>query len=274
MNSGVTNEFGDKFLTGDCYLSTKKRPGVVSRIFPSLSFYGGLLCGPLLHLCLRAAKGLCDDAAWSRASIGVAEIIERIGGSIDIRGMNSINAADGPCIFIANHMSTLETFMLPGIIRPRRAVTYVVKKSLTTMPFFGPVMRSRDPIVVNRVNPREDLSVVLHEGQKRLDQGISVIIFPQSTRSAVFDRRHFNTIGIKLAQRTGVPVVPVAIKTDAWGQGIKIKEIGKIRPDLTVRYCFAEPMPITKPGKEEHAAICDFIEKNLDLWRNTDGAND
>ncbi|MDR1659995.1 MAG: 1-acyl-sn-glycerol-3-phosphate acyltransferase [Desulfovibrio sp.] len=264
--------FAGKFLAGDKYQSPETRPGVFARLFPSLAFYGGLFSGTLFRLCRLAAKGLCDDAAWTRASVEVAELVEKIGGKIVVEGMEAINAVDGPCLFVANHMSTLETFMLPGIIRPRRPVTYVVKNSLVAMPFFGAVMRSRDPIVVGRSNPREDLARVIEGGGERLARGVSIIIFPQSTRSAGFEPRHFNTMGVKLALRAGVPVVPLALKTDAWGQGRKIKELGKIRPELTVRYRFGNPLRVSGRGREEHAAICAYIARTLREWREADAA--
>ena len=170
-------------------------------------------------------------------------------------------------------MSTLETFMLPGIIRPHRAVTFVMKKSLVTLPFFGAVMRSRDPIVVGRTNPREDLTAVLEGGVERLKKGISIIVFPQSTRTPDFDPQHFNTIGVKLARKAGVPVVPLALKTDAWGTGKKLKELGPIKSGLPVRYKFAAPMDIHGNGREEQAFICDFIGTQLASWRKEDGIN-
>ena len=173
----IDGVFLEKFLTGDTYRSPGIQAGVFSRMLPSLSFYSRLFLGPVRWLCRRAARGLCDDAAWVYASIWTADLMERMGCPIEVEGMDAITAEDGPCLFVANHMSTLETFMLPGMIRPRRPVTFVVKKSLTTMPFFGAVMRSRDPIVVGRVNPREDLSAVLDGGVERLRKGISIIVF-------------------------------------------------------------------------------------------------
>ncbi|MDR2054776.1 MAG: 1-acyl-sn-glycerol-3-phosphate acyltransferase [Desulfovibrio sp.] len=270
--SAATSEFDSKFLTGDSYRSPGFHPGRFTRLFPSLSFYGRLFGGPVFRLCRLAAKGLCDDAAWTRASVEVAGLVERVGGKILVEGMDAINAVDGPCLFVANHMSTLETFMLPGIIRPRRPVTFVVKKNLVTMPFFGAVMRSRDPIVVGRSNPREDLAKVLEGGKERLGRGVSIIIFPQSTRSLDFDPQRFNSIGVKLALHAGVPIVPLALKTDAWGQGGKVKELGKIRPELAVRYRFAPPLRIAGRGREEHAAVCGHIAQSLREWRQADAA--
>ncbi|MBQ9452990.1 MAG: 1-acyl-sn-glycerol-3-phosphate acyltransferase [Desulfovibrio sp.] len=262
--------FEQKFLTGDSYRTHAEHPSILDVFLPSFSFYSRLLAGPLRWLCNRAAKGLCDDVAWVYASVWVADILERMGTTIAIEGMNAINAMDGPCVFVANHMSTLETFMLPGIIRPRKKVTFVVKKSLTSMPFFGPVMRSRDPIVVGRSNPREDLTAVLEGGLERLGKNISIIVFPQHTRSRIFAPQHFNTIGVKLAKKAAVPIVPLALKTDAWGQGKKIKELGPIKTNLTVHYRFGPPLRVHGPGKVEHNTVCQFIATCLDQWKFDD----
>ena len=273
MNPFVDGAFEAKFLTGDTYSSQPASAGFFSRMMPSLSFYSRLFLGPVRWLCSRASKGQCDDAAWVYASAWVADLMERIGCPIEIEGMDAIEAVDGPCLFVANHMSTLETFMLPAMIRPRRPVTFVVKKSLTTMPFFGPVMCSRDPIVVGRANPREDLTAVLEGGLDRLKKGISIIVFPQHTRSREFNPQMFNSIGVKLAKRAGVPIVPLALKTDAWGQGNKIKELGPVKVGMTIRYNFASPICITGQGKDEQAAICQHIESHLGQWQQLDGNN-
>jgi 1-acyl-sn-glycerol-3-phosphate acyltransferase len=142
----------------------------------------------------------------------------------------------------------------------------VIKESLIAYPFFKHVMQSRNPIVVGRANPREDLKTVLVEGQKLLNADVSVIIFPQTTRSVHFDHQKFNSLGVKLAKRGKVPVVPVALKTDAWGIGRRFKDLGKIRPDRTVRITFGDPMPVQGSGKEEHKFIVDFIVKNMKTW--------
>jgi 1-acyl-sn-glycerol-3-phosphate acyltransferase len=134
-------------------------------------------------------------------------------------------------------------------------------------PIFGPILGTRKPIVVGRVNAREDLRTVLEEGQKRLSQNISVIIFPQTTRSPEFDAQKFNTLGVKLAKRASVPVIPVALKTDAWGIGRKFKDLGKICPIKPVRMCFGKPLDIKGSGKQNHNTIVEFISGKLEEWR-------
>jgi 1-acyl-sn-glycerol-3-phosphate acyltransferase len=192
--------------------------------------------------------------------------LERVGVSIEITGIDHFRALTSPCVFIGNHMSTLETFVLPVIIAPIKDITFVVKQSLIEYPVFKHVMRSRNPITVGRSNAREDLKAVLEGGDERLRAGLSIVIFPQTTRTLVFDKEQFNTIGIKLAKKAGVPVVPLALKTDAWGNGRHLKDFGRINPALTVHFAFGEPLTIRDRGVEEHQRIVDFITGKLREW--------
>jgi 1-acyl-sn-glycerol-3-phosphate acyltransferase len=164
-------------------------------------------------------------------------------------------------------MSVLETTLLPGIVHPIRPVTFVVKESLLEYPFFGHVLKSRDPIAVTRINPRRDFKTVMDEGMIRLKRGISIIVFPQTTRTHHFDPSQFNSIGVKLAQRAGVPVVPLALMTDAWGNGKHLKDFGRIDPCKKVRFSFGEPLWVRRRGADEHRAIIRFIDGNLEKWR-------
>jgi 1-acyl-sn-glycerol-3-phosphate acyltransferase len=185
---------------------------------------------------------------------------------VEIEVIDHFRDIEGPCVFIGNHMSTLETFLLPSIIVPSKRVTYVVKRSLVEYPVFGHVMRSRDPIVVGRTNPREDLTAVFEGGAKRLGEGISIVVFPQTTRTETFDPAGFNSIGIKLARRARVPVVPVALKTDAWGNGKLFKDFGRIDPALVAHIAFGQPLLVQGSGAEEHQRVIDFIRETLLAW--------
>jgi 1-acyl-sn-glycerol-3-phosphate acyltransferase len=142
-----------------------------------------------------------------------------------------------------------------------------VKQSLLEYPVFRHVMRSRDPIAVNRTNPREDLKTVFEGGVERLRKGIALIVFPQTTRTPTFDPAQFNTIGVKLAQKAQVPVVPLALLTDAWGNGKYLKDFGKIDLAKKVYFAFGQPMAIHGRGNPEHEAIIAFITGKLREWR-------
>ena len=257
----------DEHFKGDSSYHSPPRPApMLPLLASSFIFYMRMLGGPVLHLSTLAPKGKCDDAAWVKASSNVARLLEAAGCQFHVEGMENINAVDGPCIFVGNHMSTLETFVLPSIIRPHRPVTFVVKRSLTTMALFGPVMRSRNPVVVDRKNAREDLQTVLEEGCKRLEDGISVVVFPQSTRAVRFNPAKFNSIGVKLAKRSGRPIVPLALQTHGWSQGKYLKDFGPINPKVPVRFLFGKPITVQDQGKAEQAQITEFIMNTLERW--------
>ncbi|TAL63299.1 MAG: 1-acyl-sn-glycerol-3-phosphate acyltransferase [Bacteroidetes bacterium] len=215
----------------------------------------------------EAIKKVYDTKAWADSSFEIFRVIEKTGGKFHITGMENITNSDGPVIFISNHMSTLETMIFPGLIAPLREVTFVVKESLVKHPLFGDVMRSRNPIVVGRTDPRKDFEAVMDGGVELLSKGISIVIFPQSTRSLEFKPEEFNSLGVKLARKAGVDIVPVAIKTDFWGNGKLMKEFGALDHTKPIHIRFGEPFRVAGNGKEENQRIIDFIQSALKEWK-------
>jgi len=247
------------------YNTAAQRISFLAKIFPSLTFYPQLVkivaCGSR-----QAKHGSYATADWCRDSVLTLRALERVGVTVEVTGLENITSFDGPCVFIGNHMSTLETFVLPTLIAPIKDTTFVVKQSLVDYPIFKHIMRARDPITVGRVNARDDFKAVLDGGAARLAAGLSIIIFPQTTRSAIFDPAAFNTIGIKLAKKAGVPVVPIALKTDAWGNGSLLKDYGRIDPARPAHFAFGKPLRIRDRGTEEHEEIISFITAQLKEW--------
>ncbi len=216
--------------------------------------------------CLIARKGLYDSEAWASSSFEVVKIVESVGGRFHISGFPSINKKKGPLVFIANHMSLVDTLVLPCILLAFGHITFVVKESLLKYPVFGTILQAVNPIAVTRRNPREDLKVVLNAGKALLAKGHSVIIFPQATRSDTFDSATFNSLGVKLARQAGVPVVPIALKTDFQQNGKIIKDMGPIDPDKILYLKIGEPIPVEGGGRVAHQAVVDFIKQNLNAW--------
>lgn len=216
-----------------------------------------------------AKKGIYNDEEWIKSSVDVLNALESVGCIFDIRGRNNFFNIQGPCVFIGNHMSTLETFVLPCVIHPFKKITFIVKESLLNYPVFKHVMRARKPIAVTRTNPREDFRRVIKEGTSKLKNNISIVVFPQTTRANHFDEKEFNSIGIKLAKKANVPVVPIALKTDAWGTGRLVKDFGPIDPQKTVYFKFGLPISaqeVQKNPKTAHQQVVNFIKKQLNNW--------
>ncbi len=239
------------------------------KMFPSLYFFPNLL-RIVLYSNRYAKKGIYNDELWSNSSVDVVKSIEKAGVRVHFEGLDNFKKLNGPAVFIGNHMSTLETMALPCMIHQSKKVVYVIKQELAEYPLFGPIALARDPILVGRENPREDLKTVMEEGSNKLSNGKSIIIFPQKTRTQFFDSASFNSLGVKLAKRNNVPVVPIALLTDAWGNGKIIKEVGKIDINKKVRICYGNPIEVKGNGIEEHQLVIDFISRKLIEWGRED----
>jgi 1-acyl-sn-glycerol-3-phosphate acyltransferase len=255
--------------TNGTYHTTPRRVGWFARQFPSLNFHWQFV-GIVFRAAFQAKRGLYNDAEWAYSSHKIVHALESVGVQIEVTGLNYVREVEGPCLVIGNHMSSLETTVLPGFIRPIKPVTFVVKRSLMTYPIFGHVMRSRDPVSVSQADVRADFKAMMDGGQERLARGVSIIIFPEGRRMEQFTPERFNSIGVKLAARAGVPIVPVALLTDAWGIGKPIGDFGRIRPQRKVRFAFGPPIQITGRGTEEQQQILDFIRQKLDQWAAED----
>ncbi len=258
----------ESFFTGSSYDTPDDKPRFIGdRLFLNTRWYfvGGYIA-EIFRSRSMALKDLYNRKAWAESSYRIFKLIEGCGGRFHLRGLDNLRSCQKPLVFISNHMSILETFVFPCIIAPLMEVTFVVKEGLVRHPLFGPVMRSRNPIVVRRDNPREDFQTVMTKGQELLAKGTSIIIFPQSTRSAEFIPGEFNTLGIKLARATGVQVMPVAVKTDFWKNGKYLKDLGAVNRSKPIHMVFSQPFTIQGSGKDEHKQVIDFIVSNLQQW--------
>lgn len=257
-----------EFLTGDRYdtpVETRPLPSefllLGTRWSPYFNFFA-----IMFRIRALALRGLLDDEAWEQSSLEIMHRMEHCGGRMHVDGLDNMRALTGPAVFVSNHMSTFETLLLPGLINPIRRCTFVVKEKLMHGPIWGPIMRARDPIAVTRTDARKDLDTVMTGGARHLSEGRSIIIFPQGTRKDVFRRGELNSLGVKLAARTGVPVVPVALKTDYWGNSPVLRGFGPVHRDRPVMVSFGPAIPVSGRGKSEHEAVLDFMESRLRSW--------
>lgn len=257
-----------EFLTGDRYdtpVETRPLPSefllLGTRWSPYFNFFA-----IMFRIRALALRGLLDDEAWEQSSLEIMHRMEHCGARMHVDGLDNMRALTGPAVFVSNHMSTFETLLLPGLINPIRRCTFVVKEKLMHGPIWGPIMRARDPIAVTRTDARKDLDTVMTGGARHLSEGRSIIIFPQGTRKDVFRRGELNSLGVKLAARTGVPVVPVALKTDYWGNSPVLRGFGPVHRDRPVMVSFGPAIPVSGRGKSEHEAVLDFMESRLRSW--------
>ena len=257
----TAQEFWRHLKDAGGYSSPERR----SRFLPTARYYAGGI-GVVIRARLRVLLSRYDRRAFEQSSFQSMRLIEKCGGRIEISGMEHVAAIEGPVVFVSNHMSMLETFVLPGLILPFKPVTFVIKQDLLRYPLFGPVLSILQVIAVTRRNPREDFREVLDKGVACLRSGVSVVVFPQSTRSVDFRPAFFNTLGVKLAAKADVPVIPVALRTDLQSNGRMLKDFGPIHPERTVHFCFGPALRIEGHGKAQHEQVVQFISGRMQAW--------
>jgi len=254
------------FFPQDNYITAPGRERLLHRLlFRSRLYYILRFSLIVFRFWPQARRGHFDFDTWQEASFRVFKAVEDCGGRFRITGFANIQKAEGPVVFIANHMSTMETLVLPSLIFPRKKPVFVIKEQLQRVPFFGVFVRRC--IAVTRKSPAEDFKQVMTHGAAALLKGHSVIVFPQATRYPGLDPSKFNTLGIKLARKNHVPVIPIAIKSDFWTTGKILKDFGPLDHSKTIHFEFGEPLHIKGAGKQEHQQIISFIQTRLDQWQ-------
>jgi 1-acyl-sn-glycerol-3-phosphate acyltransferase len=112
----------------------------------------------------------------------------------------------------------------------------------------------------HHVSYDERYSRFISEGKKRLEAGKSIVLYLQSTRSAEFNPKRFNSIGVKLPKEAKVSIIPFALKTDFLANGKWVKDLGPIQRNKKVYFEFGEPIKVSGHGKEEHQKIIEFAQ--------------
>ena len=209
---------------------------------------------------------------WAPNGLEVVQAVERTGGRVVVEGFSALRGAALPAVFVANHVSALETYLVAPLLLPFTTYTYVLKRSLVGYPILGRVIRALDPVPVGRKSPMQDLRAVLTHGTETLRRGRSVVVFPQGSRQRLFDPATFNSIGAKLARRAGVPVVPLCLATDFLRIGEWHRDLfSTVHPESTVRAACGEPIGPDVPQAEVQRRCIGFIESTLARWEALDG---
>ena len=205
---------------------------------------------------------------WAQCCFKTVQKSEKFGIKVTADGWENRNGYKGPVVYLSNHMSTLETIMLPPVLLTYGPFNVFVKASLSRLPALKRAAAHMGLIPLGRKSPREDLMQVFTEGVARIKEGNSVLIFPQGSREKVFSRKLYSSIGAKLAEKAGVPVIPIAVKTDCEptrpdGKGW-LKDFGTVDPTKDIRLRCGPP--ITGTAKEIHQKVFDWIASQLEEW--------
>ena len=159
---------------------------------------------------------------WSRIMVKLAGVL--CGVRFRVEGLD--NLPSGSAVVLCKHQSAWETLALQQILPMQ---VWVLKRQLLHIPFFGWGLAMLNPIAIDRGSPARALRQLLEQGKQRLAAGYWVVIFPEGTRVQPGERRRYHAGGAWLAQRAGVPVVPIAHNAgELWPRKAFLKQPGMI----------------------------------------------
>ncbi|WP_437879856.1 lysophospholipid acyltransferase family protein [Pseudomonas sp. LRF_L74] len=172
-------------------------------LLSSSSFLWFFLCALLAPVLPFRTRYRLVVQTWCRLATWLAKVVAGI--RYEVRGLENIPSQ--PCVILAKHQSTWETFYLSALFEP---LSQVVKRELLYVPFFGWAMAMIKPIAIDRSNPKAALKQLAKTGAERLKQGAWVLVFPEGTRVPPGQMGKFSRGGTALAVNAGLPVLPIA----------------------------------------------------------------
>ena len=231
----------------------------------TLYFYFNLI----LIILSAYVEYLFGKYSWGRYvyySEQILKLVEKCGAKVRIEGKEVLEKIVPPVVFVSNHMSSLETLIFGGIIGKFLKFTFVIKKSLLYYPFFNRMIKFLNPIVVSRKHAKKDFAVVLSQAKFLFDNKISLVVFPQATRSIEINENKFSSLAVKLVERFGLSIVPICVKTDFLSIGKIIKDIGKVVPQNDVRIKIFPEITHREINKQTNKKIIELFKTTLTKW--------
>ena len=168
------------------------------------------------RMCFAFVSSWCAfNIFWARITCGI---------DCKITGLDNI--PKNPCIIMSNHQSTWETLAFPGIFP---TLTWVIKRELLFVPFFGWGIASVEPIALDRKKGKKALQQLTRDGIKKLSLGRFVLIFPEGTRTPYNEQRALKAGGFILAKQAQADILPVAHDSGRlWPRKQFLKKAGTI----------------------------------------------
>ena len=115
---------------------------------------------------------------------------------------------DRAVLYVANHESFFDVILtitkLPGM------VCFIAKKSFGKVPIFAQALKLYNTLFIDRDDVKQGLKTIL-AAIDNVKNGLSVFIFPEGTRSRDGVMNEFKEGSMKIATKSGCPIVPIAI---------------------------------------------------------------
>ena len=215
----------------------------IRSLLANIFFFTTLIIGCIVQLPVALFPQKVTIFYWDKLIMPIALFwINFFAGlKLEVRGKENIKAHN--VIYGCKHESALETYAFTHFAP---TTTYILKKELVFMPFFGWAQYFYGMIPVNRKGGAAAMKHMLSEVKKRTDTGRPVVIFPEGTRCAPGTTKGYKSGIFFLAENLHLSVVPVAVNTGLfWAKNSFLRYPG------TAVFEFLPPISAEGKNKEE-----------------------
>ena len=175
--------------------------------------------------------------------------------NFSIEGTPPADIATKPYVVVSNHESTADPFLLSWLPWDMR---WVGKEELFKTPVIGLAMRLSGDIPVRR-GDGESVRKMVAECRRSLDGGISIMLFPEGTRSKDGNLLPFKDGAFDLAIAAGVPVLPIALSGTRDCRPKGSKWFGRAKAAAQI----LEPIPTLGMVKEDIAKLRELTRSRI-----------
>ena len=179
-------------------------------------------------------------------------IMHETGAKITLLGQENI-PKDTAVLYVSNHRSYADTPL--GYITVGGLTGFIAKKEIKKFPILPLWMKNMTCLFLDRDDLRQGLKTIL-QAVDNVKEGYSVFIMPEGTRNHNEEMLPFKEGSFKIAEKSGCPIVPVAISnSDA------LYELHKpwIRKAKVVVH-YGEPIPTNDLSREDKKALAGRVQ--------------
>jgi len=158
-------------------------------------------------------------------------------------------------MLLSNHISNLDPPFHMAIFCQVVSVRFLAKAELFKIPLFAQAMRRVGIVETDRAAHAAAHRKINEQVAVVVDRGLSLIIYPEGTRSRDSELKPFKKGAFRIAIDNGLPVVPIATcgLDEAWPPGSKLVRGGHAR--LVIH----EPIATTDLGPADIAELRDRV---------------
>ncbi|MBA2763737.1 MAG: HAD-IB family hydrolase [Thermoleophilaceae bacterium] len=170
------------------------------------AFAGALGVGAGLGLLNRSRELLLEITGGVGADVGLA----LAGVKVDILEGQEHLWSSRPAVFVFNHESNMDAIVMMKLLRGN--FTGVAKAEAKNIPGFGQFFQLAGVAFIERGNTKQALDALEPAVAKVRDEGVSLVLSPEGTRSLTPDLGRFRKGAFHIAMQAGVPIVPIVLR--------------------------------------------------------------